>query len=331
LLAYVAISSGQANSAWVNSLLYTGGSCGAAANYQYSFQSPVCTGSGCTVLSGVAASTSCSGLGGAPPALISGTALYAYSSANCAAGTETALEIVTNAAGCVAYQGKSYTASCAGTVCSFQYWSNSTTCFGAPQESASNVVGNYTLGTCATNVPGFNLPGTGFKFVCAVASSSTCFHEDVEITYKNKKYTKATLKTIPEECAIPHEPFTNGVAITTDCNAKPLRLTADHLVFTQRGLIAAGSVVRGDVVYSKEDRTTTCKVLSNKVDNSQHYFGLNCRSSEVLADGILTSTFGKYHSVPSMWMKLASAVVGVQRASQFGDSLATLASKLNLL
>jgi len=314
----------------VNSLLYTGG-CSTTANYQYSFQTPVCTGSGCTVLSGVSASTTCSGLGSAPPALIGGTAVYAYASATCAAGTETALEILANGAGCVAYQGKSFQASCAGTAFSFQVWTNSTTCNGIPSESASNGNGNYTLGGCATNVPGFGLPGSGFKIVCAATPSSTCFHEDTEITYKNKKYTKATLKTIPEECAIPHEPFTNGVSIKTDCNVKPLRLTLDHLVFTQRGLIAAGNVVRGDIVYSNEERTGTCKVESTKTDNSQHYFGLNCRSSVVLADGILTSTFGKYHSVPSLWMKWAGALVGIQRASQIGDSFAALASKLNLL
>jgi hypothetical protein len=54
-------------------------------------------------------------------------------------------------------------------------------------------------------------------------------------------------------------------------------------------------------------------------------------ASEVLANGIKTSTFGNYHTIPAAWMKYASAIVGVERASRWGDSVVELLAKVKLL
>ncbi len=56
------------------------------------------------------------------------------------------------------------------------------------------------------------------------------------------------------ECRIPHVVISNGVKIETSCGGA-LRLTPDHLVFTQRGLIAAGDVQSNDVLFADEEQT----------------------------------------------------------------------------
>ncbi len=54
---------------------------------------------------------------------------------------------------------------------------------------------------------------------------------------------------------------------------------------------------------------------------------MNCLRSEVLADGIKTSTFGKYHFIPAWWMRIVGGVVGPKRASTFGDAIVGLLVK----
>jgi hypothetical protein len=98
-----------------------------------------------------------------------------------------------------------------------------------------------------------------------------------------------------------------------------LRLTGDHLVFTLAGLKAAASVAVGDTVFADLSETERCSVVHVASEDAQHkqtYFGLNCLESIVLADGIKTSTFGHYHWFPAAWMKYASKVLGVKRASK---------------
>jgi hypothetical protein len=106
------------------------------------------------------------------------------------------------------------------------------------------------------------------------------------------------------ECRIPHKVMSNGVRIET-VDGHVLRLTDDHLVFTSRGLIPAGSIVYGDTLFtsiearidaSKKDQSQVSRVTA---ETNQLYFGLNCLESIVLANGLKTSTFGKYHAVPA--------------------------------
>jgi len=151
-------------------------------------------------------------------------------------------------------------------------------------------------------------------------SQNSCFHEQTEITYGKQTLTKKSLEQ-HEDCAIPHEILTDGVKIQTTCD-QALRLTNDHLVYTQSGLRTAGSVKVGDFLYNDMTEKGVCEVTSVEVDRAQSYFGLNCEESIVLANGYKTSTFGVTHDLPAIWMKYASKIFGVDAASSFGDMVA---------
>lgn len=107
-----------------------------------------------------------------------------------------------------------------------------------------------------------------------------------------------------------------GETITARCGSerKVLRLTSNHLVYTQRGLQLAGKLVAGkDVVYSDLEEQSPCSIVSVQKDQEyQEFFGLNCFSSQVLASGIKTSTFEKLHSVPAFWMQVMGKVLGIK-------------------
>jgi hypothetical protein len=130
----------------------------------------------------------------------------------------------------------------------------------------------------------------------------------------------------------------NGVRIETSCGnsgTKVLRLTGDHLVYTSAGLRSASNIAIGDTVFGDLTEIEMCHVFHvTKEDNSlqyQTYFGLNCVDSVVLADGIKTSTFGLYNFIPAAWMKYASRLLGVKRASSLGDSIVQWLNKMKLL
>ena len=164
-------------------------------------------------------------------------------------------------------------------------------------------------------------------------SSNPCFHEDTVITYNGEDHRLQDLEH-HEDCAIPHIVESRGTIITGECgkSRKLLRLTDGHLVYTQRGLQPAASVTTKDTLYADLGETQPCRVLSvTKEPTTQRYFGLNCYSSQVLADGLKTSTFEKLHSVPSFWMAIVGRVLGIHRASAIGDHIAELVSKLNLV
>jgi len=112
-----------------------------------------------------------------------------------------------------------------------------------------------------------------------------------------------------------------------------LRLTGDHLVYTgNKGLIAASSVAVGDVVFGDVHETQQCVVTAVVQDKvKQRFFGLNCRESVVLANGIKTSTFGRYHTVPAAWMSWVGGIFGVDRASRWGDSMAEFLAKIKVI
>jgi len=74
-----------------------------------------------------------------------------------------------------------------------------------------------------------------------------------------------------------------------------------------------------------------CEVTKVEEEYDQNYFGLNCEDSDVLASGYKTSTFGIFHTVPAMWMKYGSKILGVHAASAVGDSIATVLSKFRLI
>jgi hypothetical protein len=203
-------------------------------------------------------------------------------------------------------------------------------------------------GTCVSGNPTTSLPISSYKWTCpSVAttttttstssgtttspstSSTTCFHESTLIMYKGQTYSMEQLKNMNhEECRIPHIVRSkSGVIIEATCKgttATTLQLTSDHLVYsaTVSGWKSAGSISVGDIIYYDMEKKQQCTVTRVTQDKSeQTYFGLNCLDSQVLANGILTSTFGRYHWIPSAWMKLAGSVLGVERASKWGDAI----------
>lgn len=153
-----------------------------------------------------------------------------------------------------------------------------------------------------------------------------CFHEDTVISYGGDTFTLRTLKAskVAHSCHVPHVFNADGVKIRTTCfNGKPLRLTEEHLVYTATGLVMAGTIKPGDFLYGDLDEEKVCEVVAVDKERNQNYFGLNCLESIVLADGFKTSTFGYTHDVPALWMKYASQIVGVARASRLGDKIAS--------
>jgi len=187
------------------------------------------------------------------------------------------------------------------------------------QCTGSYKVASYYLNCVIIDYNTSQLPDSN-QYYC-----KTCFHKDTEISYEGQTYTLEEFQKSSNShvCAVPHVVKTDGVIIRTSCpKSRPLRLTADHLVYTQKGLVEAQSVMVGDQLFADIDSSVSCPVISVGSEQNQEYFGLNCENSVVLADGYKTSTFGIYHNVPALWMKIGSKVLGVQRASQFGDVLA---------
>lgn len=170
---------------------------------------------------------------------------------------------------------------------------------------------------------------------CRNVRSNICFHEATQIEYKGMKASLADFlaKKMPE-CVVPHIVHAAGVRITVACKSKvikTLRLTDEHLVFFGRsvgpmsavpvGVKAAAELGPADVVFSDVAEHDFCHVLRVERDAPGKYFGLNCKESVVLADGIKTSTFGRFHTVPSLYMKYASSIFGIEIASKIGDAM----------
>jgi hypothetical protein len=173
-----------------------------------------------------------------------------------------------------------------------------------------------TTTTNSTPTPTTTAPAT------TTPSSSTCFHESTIIRYKSVLYSLSQLQSLEGECRIPHIVTAAGVRIFTSCSKGVLRLTKDHLVFTRRGLVTAASLTKSDVLFRDLKETEECYVTQiEQEEQNQQYFGLNCHESQVLAGGIKTSTFGRYHVVPALWMKLLGSAFGIEKASKWGDTI----------
>jgi hypothetical protein len=179
------------------------------------------------------------------------------------------------------------------------------------------------------NFPLLNLTGEYVRTQCL----APCFHVDSEIEspVTGEPMTLASLRSgAHPECHVPHERQADGVRIMSSCSDKPLRLTNDHLVFTPAGTVEAITLRAGDVLYKDALKSKTCKVLSTEREFGQDYFALNCQHSRVMADGVYTSTFGGKHVLPELWMTYMSKVLGVQRASAWGDKLVSFLSYVGL-
>ncbi len=152
---------------------------------------------------------------------------------------------------------------------------------------------------------------------------NTCFHADTTITYKGRKYNVTQLLNGAEpECTVPHMPTARGVVVSTNCG-KRLRVTETHLVATPRGFQLAHTLRRGDLLFGDMDGEAACAVVNvEREAERQRYFGLNCVHSEVLANGLRTSTFGDFHTLPSWYMYYAGLALGPEAAARLGDAVA---------
>jgi hypothetical protein len=151
---------------------------------------------------------------------------------------------------------------------------------------------------------------------CGVA----CFHEDTQILYGDIIVDLAALQAGQlHDCAVPHIVQSSGVRIDTNCRGKSLRVTLDHLVLVaDKGLVEAQEIRVGDSLFRKDEM---CRVVSIARESHQRYFGLNCISSLVYADSFRVSTFGKYHTLPALWMSILGRVLGAKRASSIGEMI----------
>jgi len=198
---------------------------------------------------------------------------------------------------------------------------------------------DYSTSDCTGT--GQTIGGAAGKSVCepdgnggsiyAKECGTACFHEDTVIEYADEKHTLASLQKEGSVCAVPHVFSDDGVKIHTSCKGMgPLRLTGDHLVYTQKGLVVASSIVVGDFVYSDLEENNVCEVTKIQHELGETYFGLSCEESVVLANGFKTSTFGNTHTLPALWMKVVSKVVGVHRATAWGEKIVSFLNEMGV-
>merc|ERR1711991_186698 len=195
----------------------------------------------------------------------------------------------------------------------------------------------FATGTSASLNVGFDSRGTSQCPALAINPNTlpncnlVCFHKDTVVEYEGELHGLESLRS-HSSCAIPHMVKDMGVSIYTTCTPEnALRLTKDHLVYTSKGLMAAGAIKKGDVVFADLNQLHPCKVTNVVEDTEeQEFFGLNCLKSTVLANQIKTSTFGRTHTVPSIWMSWVGNAFGAERASRWGDAIAQYAHRMNL-
>lgn len=164
--------------------------------------------------------------------------------------------------------------------------------------------------------------------------AAPCFHRDTLITYQGRTLRRDEIHQHPE-CTVPHTVWAKGVRVTARCDDNTphvLRVTQGHLVYSNVGLVAASALKQGHHVYADLDQRSVCTVVSvEREEQSQPYFGLNCLTSHVLADGLKTSTFETVHTLPALWMHVVGRLAGIERASYLGDCLASWAHRVGLV
>lgn len=63
---------------------------------------------------------------------------------------------------------------------------------------------------------------------------------------------------------------------------------------------------------------------------TEKFFEVHFIFAHTLADGYWVSTFGIHHTIPNVWMKVVSKLIGVKYASQVGDAIATMLHRLGV-
>ena len=171
-----------------------------------------------------------------------------------------------------------------------------------------------------------------FLSICTPA----CFHESTVITYKDSEFSLEDLQGGKEaECTVPHVvPMTSGFKLRANCSNredKELILSSGHLVYTERGLLPVKQVTTSDLVFGDLNQGDACNVIDiAPVGKMEHYFGLNCHQSQVLANGVKTSTFEYFHVIPEWWMSVLAKLIGIERASALGVYMDEWLLRMNL-
>lgn len=327
ILLSVLIAACVAQTTYQTFYTFNGGSCNSnQVVFQRSTPAACTPGQGaCTPTASGSTRTTCQQ--GVPNTIASGVAMSVYAASQNTCGGDSLATISWASGLCVQDGASSYTVSCTvGSQLFVAYWPSNNLCFGP-----SNV---YTYNT-GCNPPGVQgLPGNLTGNFVSVTCNGVCFHESSKIQLPETKKVVTLdelLRKEHPECHVPHQVQGGGVAISSTCSADKLRLTADHLVYTNRGLIAATNVRVGDEVFGDQAESKKCQVTKVESEQNQRYFALNCHESEVITNGVKTSTFGVVHRVPALWMKYASKVIGIERASKIGDVVASVLARLSLI
>jgi hypothetical protein len=267
---------------YLRTTTYTAANCGGKQAVMRSVQTTCTPGAITACVNGE--QTQC--VQGVPGPFENAITVSTYPASTCSGNPSEILSFINGI--CVQYLGVSFTAGCSGGYMTLVYFTNTNVCLGQ---------GYYTQspgGVCSTIPLGFvpfNQTASQYLFA---QCSGTCFHESSDIIYNSNKITmqSALAGEHADECHVPHVMQADGVKVATTCGPKPLRLTNDHLVYTASGLRRASSLVKGDVLYSDLQQHTACAVKDVSGEYNQKYFGLNCRNSDVLADGMRSCAIG---------------------------------------
>lgn len=207
-----------------------------------------------------------------------------------------------------------------------------TGCCSPTFQCAGDKGGRVSFLTKPVRIPECGYAYDDVRWVCSDIRPGECFHESTQLQYGSATFDGLLQlqRQLPSDCSIPHVVTSRGVVLRVRCGGAAdatvaLRLTAEHLVYTQRGRVAARSVVAGqDKLYGDLAEQRECQVLSvDRETAPQRYFGLACKHSDVLAQGVKVSTFANYHVVPALWMRTMGSLLGAQRAAAIGDWFAS--------
>lgn len=322
----------MAMAAWISLMVVSVGAQGATYEVTTVFSSGACDSE---PLGSVAVRTACvvsSGpclngarrqcISGAPGGFANSLGVQLYDDASCAVGAQPSELLFLRNGECSRIGANSFLAFCYGGRFTLSSFANSTVCQGTSY--LFRFAGSQCVPLPAGALP-FNATGTRVFAQC----QPLCFHETTRITHSARTFTLAQLEAAAAgqeapQCVVPHVVRGNGLLVRTACHEgdDALRVTPDHLVFTSTGLRTASSLVLGDELFADELQQHRCRVVHVAHEYNQNYFGLNCaRSSVVLANGVKTSLFGGVHVLPSLYMRVASRVLGVALASRVGDTM----------
>lgn len=171
--------------------------------------------------------------------------------------------------------------------------------------------------------------------------SNVCYHHSTLIQKVDslETFTMKQLLDNPEkypDCRVAHQVGSRGV-ILHFYNGYKLQVTENHLVAYEthdgrRLYKKAIALLTSDRIPCLANTKGYCLVKTiEKLYDIDTYFGLNCINSEVYANKILTSTFENYHTLPALWMKFVGQLFGIEKASRWGDKIATIAYDFNLI